>query len=933
MTTLRELNQRGHAPWLHYLRRSFIESGELSGMIDEGIKGVTVDLSVIGQVIACSSDYDHILSHLQAEGVLLDDLPRALLVDDVQRAATILNPIYESSDRLDGYVSLPIDPALAQETTETVAAVRHLLADINAPNVMVEIPATEAGIVAIEALTHDGVCVNATHIFSLATYERVAQAYLAGLSAYMRTHSIWRRWPTSVATLAISSLDSVYDELLAPLDRLDLQGETGIALAQQVYGRYKAVFSGPVWEKMAAKGAHPQRPLWADLRPRDFRFKETHYTDALLAPHCVSSLSPGVLNAVRGEGIHSITLLLQGKWAQEHLAELSALGLDEAAEKRLAADSVAHLTHDFKLLRDSVRGKREQLEDNWQRLESELGRHGTAVNQALSQMCDDRVMCRIWQHDHTVWQPEGMEIRDRLGWMHLVPVMREQVGRLQQLTESLLADGFTQAVLLGMGGSGLAPQLFADTFNQAALPPRPGLPARPHLQLDVLTNTDPGTILALAERIDPARTIFIVASKSGRTVETMAAFNYFYNRVIAAVGEEQAGGHFLAITDAGSPLAEIAASHQFRHCFINAANLTGRFGSLSFIGLVPAVLAGVNMELIFDRAQGMACNAHGCNCPLEGDNYAAQLGTMLGVLAQAGLDKLTIINSPALEGFADWVEQLVAESTGKDGVGIVPVVGEPVGKPGVYGPDRLFVYLRLEGDDSQDTAVSELKAASFPVITIHWRDLADLGGQFILWQMATAVAAHHLGVNPFSQPQTAAVKADSLALAERVKAEGELAMPDDELNLAESAALHKFLERARAGDYIALQAFTPRTKAIDVALKTLRVGLRDRYQLATLVGYGPRCLHTTGQLLKGGRRNGLIVQLIGNVVLDVLIPDIAGKPDASLTFGMLKELQAEAEAQVLRRGRRRLARFHLGADALTGLQRLSAVEESLKQAA
>ncbi len=923
MTTLSDLTQLEHSSWLHYLRRSFIESGELSTAIDNGVRGVVVDLAVTAQSITASSDYDRFLPHLLAEGTPFDDLPRLMLSDDVQRAAFVLNPVYEASERLDGYVSLPLHPAMAHDTTKMAAAARHVLAEINCPNVMIEIPATEAGIAAIEMLTEDGVCVNATQIFSPTIYERVVDAYLAGLARYVKTHSVWRRWPMSVATIAISRVDGMADAWLDEHERPDLKGKAGIALAKVVFGAFQRVFTGSRWHELAKKGGVVQRPLFTDLIPHDFRYPNTYYVDALGDPGTVCNLTPAMLAACLNRKTAVSPPIQNEAEAQAHLNALSELGLDlDEAARQLQADGLARLARDFEAMRESVRQKREQLEDKWQRLELHLGAYETAVSQTLARTCHDRVVCRIWNHDHTVWSANPAGIGNRLGWLHLMPVMREQISRLQAMTDDLLTDGFTDALLLGMGGAGLVPQLFADTFTQAALPARPGLPARPHLRLNVLSNVDPGEILAQTEKIDPVRTIFVVTSKSGRTIETLSAFTYFYNRVEAVVGEKAAGSHFIAITDPGSPLAELAAQYRFRYLFVNQPDLIGRFGALSMAGFVPAALAGVNLETLLERAEEMANNAQSCNSPQAGDNVAAQLGTALATLAQQGRDKLTFVASPALAGFADWVEQLIAGSLGKQGRGILPVVGEPVGEPAVYGDDRLFVHLRLDGDEGQDTAVSTLIDADFPVITVHWRDLQDVGGQFFLWQMATAVAAHHLQVNPFSQFKHDAAKARTWEVVEQIKRVGEMAVPEDTFTPFSRTALYTFLDKAETGDYVAIQAFIPHTAANDEALQALRTHIRGKTGLATTIGYGPRCLHTVGQMHKGDRGNGLFIQFVADSVPDVFVPNRIGQPEASLSFGELSRLQAALEAQALRRERRRLVRFQLGLDAADALWRL-----------
>ncbi len=744
MTALAEMNRLGHAPWLRYLRRSFIEAGKLSEMIEEGVRGVGVDIAVISQSITWSADYDRVLTQLQSEGVPFDQIPHALLIDDVQRAAYVLTGVYDDSDRLDGYVSLPLAPSLAHDMVGTIATARHLLADINCPNVMVEIPATSTGIAAIEALTADGTCVNATLIFSLDTYEQVAEAYLAGLAEYIRSHSVWRRWPTSVATISVGEMDRIVDALLAENGRSDLQGGAGLAVAGLIYGRCQQIMHTPRWQPMKKKGAHPQRPLWTHLTPHDFRYPDTYYANALIGPNTASSLTPAMLNAFRDHGLVASTLSRSNDEASAHLNALAAVGIDlEMVAQQLQAEALDRLTHEFSELRNSVRQKREQLEDQWQRLEIQPGFHETAVNQTMTRLCDQQVMCRIWNHDPAIWPAEVDEIKNQLGWLHVVPAMQRQIGRLQTLLYSLLADDYHQAVLIGMSGFGLTPQLFGHTFDQAALPPKPGLPPRPHLQLNVLNDADPATVPAQTARLDLARTLFVVSSKSGRSAVTMATLHDIYEQAAATLGAEEAGRHFIAITDPGSPLAAMARQRHFREIFYNDPHMDGCYTALSFIGLVPAALTGVNLELLLERAQGMTCNAHGCNRPLQGDNAAAQLGAALGALIQMGHSRPIFIASSALDGFAYWVGHLTTS------LGVAPLVGEPVNAPSAYGDDRFFVYLRLDGDDTYDSTVESLIAADYPVITLHWQDLDDLGGQFFLWQMATAVAAHCLQIQPF----------------------------------------------------------------------------------------------------------------------------------------------------------------------------------------
>ncbi|MFQ5419412.1 MAG: glucose-6-phosphate isomerase, partial [Anaerolineae bacterium] len=449
----------------------------------------------------------------------------------------------------------------------------------------------------------------------------------------------------------------------------------------------------------------------------------------------------------------------------------------------------------------------------------------------------------------------------------------------------------------GMGGSSLAPELFAKTFGGDGL------------DLRVLDSTDADAVRVHADRLHPAKTLFIVATKSGGTVETLSFFKVFYNWTAAALGPEKAGGHFVAITDPGSKLEKMAADFGFRDTFLNDPNIGGRYSALSFFGLVPAALVGVDVATLLTRAQAIA------------NEQTAWLGAALAELAKVGRDKLTLVASPAIASFGDWVEQLIAESTGKEGKGILPVVGEPLAAPEMYGDDRLFVSLKLAGDVTHDPEFEQLAAAGLPTITIELADVYDLGGQFFLWEMATAVAGHRLGIQPFDQPNVEAAKVQARKMTAAFMATGSL--PEMETAVPTAETLHQFLAQAQPGDYIAIHAYVPPTPESDAALQTLRVALRDRYKLATTVGYGPRFLHSTGQLHKGDGGNGLFIQLTSDPVADLPILDEVGKPDASMSFGVLKLAQALGDESALRENGRRFIRFHLGQEVLKGLRQLT----------
>ncbi len=919
MASLQDLQQSGQSTWLNYLRNSFIRSGELAERIRSGIQGVTANAQVYERAIIGSADYDEGIRRATAAGKPARLVFESLMVEDIQRAADILRPVFEAGGRRDGFVSYEIDPALLGDVTTAVAGVRHFGNLINRDNVMVEIPATPVGIETIRALVADGVSVNATHLFSVANYERVAEAYIAGITEYGITHSVWRTMPTAVASFSLSPIDAVVDDMLHRAGRSDLAGKTAIALAKVLYERFRQLFGSPEWTKLS-KGAPPLRPKWTRVTPRDFLYPECHYVDHLIGPDTVITFSPVVLNAFLREGKVSQSLTAGLEDARRHLTELEALGLDLDS---LAADlQRRHLSASdrrFQSLVRAVMRKRDELERAWRPFSARLGNLDSKVDEGLQALCHRQVVCRIWAHDYTVWKPKPTEITNRLGWLHIMDSMADASDRLTTFADSLREEGYTHALLLGMGGSSLAPELFQKTFGR---PARPANLPFTHLNLVVVDTTDADAIREAEAAVDLARTIVIVSTKSGGTVETLSAFKYFYNRLAAKVGPDQAGHHFIGITDPGSKIVDLAARYGFRELFINDPNIGGRYSALSYFGLVPAALVGVDVAELLERASIMASNATLCHCGAIDDNLAARMGTIIGRSAETGRDKLTFITSLALAGFGDWVEQLIAESLGKEGKGVLPVVHEPQAPVETYGADRLFVHLRLEGDRQHDAFVHSLAEAGHPVITLRLKDTYDIGGQFLLWEMATAIAGHFMGINPFDQPNVEDAKIKARAVVTEYAAKGTL--PAGETSPLSASALGEFLEKARPGDYVALQAYTTTTPAIDDALQALRQAIHLRTGLATTSGYGPRFLHSTGQLHKGDAGKGLFIQFVSDAVEDVAIPDEAGADGSSMSFNVLKKAQALGDAQALRDERRRVLSFDVGVDAAAALNKLAA---------
>ncbi|MCB8926120.1 MAG: bifunctional transaldolase/phosoglucose isomerase [Ardenticatenaceae bacterium] len=899
MSKLHELYELGQSIWYDNISRSLLDSGEMQALIDDGVVGVTSNPSIFEKAIAKSSDYDDAIRELAQAGKSTDEIYEALALKDIGEAADLLRPVYEKTGGVDGYISLEVSPTLARDTEGTLADARRLFAALSRPNIMIKVPATPEGIPAIEALTADGINVNVTLIFSLSSYEDVMEAYISGLEKRLAAgepiHHI-----SSVASFFVSRVDTAVDDALEAQGNQALQGKIAIANAKMAYDRFLKVFAGTRWQALADNGARVQRPLWASTSTKNPAYPDTLYIDALIGPDTVNTVPPATVESFKDHGTVAVTLTEGVAEAAEQMQALAEAGVDlDAVTEQLQIDGVGSFAKSFESLMDSISGKREAILAEADGYSTSLGSLATAVADTEAELAQKNIIERIWQHDYTVWKPEPTEIINRLGWLHTPHNMVDEVAHINQFVAEVKADGFTEVMLLGMGGSSLAPELFAKTFGDGGL------------KLRVLDSTDATAVKTYAETADLAHTLFIVSTKSGGTVETFSFFKYFYNCLVDLVGAEKAGNQFVAITDPGSGLVDTAKKYQFRTIFENDPNIGGRYSVISFFGLVPAALVGVDVARLLARAQAAAHTG-----------TATQLGAAIGAAALAGRDKLTLILSEPIASFGDWVEQLIAESTGKNGKGILPVVGEPVLESAAYGDDRLFVYLRLAGDAGFDTAVSQLEQAGQPTICFDLRDLYDLGAQFMIWELATAVAGHILDIQPFDQPNVESAKVLARKMVSAYQETGKL----PQLDSAEPTAanLEAFIAQANPGDYIAIQAYVPPTPETDRLLQKLRTQLLEETQCATTVGYGPRFLHSTGQLHKGDAGNGLFIQFVSDPEEDVAIPDTAGESASGMNFGVLKNAQALGDAQALLDEKRRLIRFDLGTDVNAKLQALLA---------
>ncbi len=903
MQTIEKLTSLGQSLWYDNIQRKLLENGEFAAMIQRGdIRGMTSNPTIFNNAIAKSDDYDSALIPLAWSGWDAEKIFWQLAIEDIQAAADLFLPLYEETEGGDGYVSLEVSPFLANDTEATAAQAQQLWARVARPNLMVKIPATKAGIPAVRKAIAAGVNVNVTLIFSLARYAEVMDAYLSGLEDRLAAgHPIDHI--ASVASFFVSRVDTKIDARL-PADS-PLAGRAAIANAKLAYEEFRKVFSGPRFAKLQMAKARLQRPLWASTSTKNPNYPDTIYVDNLIGPATVNTVPPQTLDAFRDHGQAQQTLTEGLEAARAALADLEAAGISmDVVTQELEDEGVKAFADAFTQLLKTIDERRKSAA-------SQLGPLADSVSRRVTQLEADSVPARLWNRDPALWttDPAGQaEVKIRLGWLDSPDTSRAALPEIQSFAEEIRAAGIRKFLVLGMGGSSLTPEVLSIFFPNS------------ESRLSILDSTDPAQVLAAARDFPPSESLYIVASKSGGTAEVTAMFNYFWE---LAKGD---GSHFIAITDAGTSLETLARERGFRKIFNADSTVGGRYSALTHFGLVPAALLGVDLDQFLSRAAWMRkqCLAlsgeHSRSAALSPSkgrvcpacrNPGLVLGAVMGESALAGRDKLTILADPPVSSFGSWIEQIIAESSGKLGRGIVPVDGEPVGEPSVYGADRLFVYLRQTGE--HDAAAAKLRQAGFSVLEFAMPDAYSLAAEFYRWEVATATACHILGVNAFDQPDVQDAKDRTKAKIAEYQKNDQL--PENNLIEAEDArnALNDLLAHARASDpstgsgrrYIAVNAYVPRDAETFAALTLFRLALREKTGCATTVGFGPRFQHSTGQLHKGGADNGLFIQIVTDASFDVDIPT------QGMTFGTLERAQALGDYEALAARGRRVLRLHL----------------------
>ena len=906
MSIIEKIEGIGQSLWYDNIERKKLKDGTIAGMISSGaIRGITSNPSIFQKAIASSKDYDLSLKPMAWSGLKSEEIFWQLAVEDIKQAADHFAQLYSNSSGKDGYVSIEVDPLLAYDTDGTVLHAKKLWQQIKRPNLMIKIPATKEGIPSVRQAIAHGINVNVTLIFSIERYIEVIDAYFGGLedriSAGLPVDRI-----ASVASFFVSRMDTKIDGLLEEQLRAvritdeeftKLAGKAAIANARLAYQIFLEKFSGERFEKLKNAGARVQRPLWASTSTKNPKYRDVIYVEELIAPDSVNTVPPNTLDAFLEHGEVAVTInndLMQAKSLFEQL-EYRGIFVKNVTDE-LENEGVAAFSQAYRSLLDTVEQRRMSALE-------ELGSLTPNVIQQVQKLESANYVNRFFDRDPSLWtldQKGQDEIKNRMNWISTPYDAKGVLPELRNLGRELVENGYTHAVLLGMGGSSLAPEVISKIVKGHDYSNENGL------KFQVLDSTDPEQVVSITAHNPIDRTIFIVASKSGSTGEINAFLDYFWDQV-KAICPEDPGKQFVAITDPGTRLARLAEERGFRRVFEADPQVGGRNSALTAFGLVPAAMMGIDLDSFVNNAVNMAeeCKQ---DKSLQ-SNPGIVLGTIIGAAARCGRDKLTLLTNDEWISFGDWLEQLVAESSGKDGKGILPVVNEPILEIGQYSSDRLF--LSLEKEDEKNQLAQQLRLAGHPVLTLRVDEKEDLAGQFYLWEIAVATACSVIGVNSFDQPDVQDAKIRTIAGLEEYKENGKFmdivpsaGYPRAKVLTPLSETVEKrgslfrligsYIEQNRSRtQYIAINAFLPRNRENEELLQKFRSRLAVKYALPTTLGFGPRYLHSTGQFHKGGPNTGLFILVTANRQTDVEIPG------QGVSFGVFQRAQAIGDLHAL----------------------------------
>ncbi len=882
-----KITEAGQSLWLDNIQRRTLDSGELNELIEQSdIRGMTSNPTIFKNAISNSNDYDTALTSLAWAGWDAEKIYWELAIEDIKHACDLFMPVFEHTNGVDGFVSLEESPAIAHDTQLAIVQAQQLWARVARRNLFIKIPATPEGIPAIRKSLAAGININITLIFALKRYDEVIEAFLGALEDRLAAGQPID-YLASVASFFVSRVDTKIDDWLE--ESSTLRGKAAIANAKLAYEIFQKAFSGERWEKLAAQGARLQRPLWASTSTKNPTYPDTLYVDELIGPNTINTLPPQTLDAVRDHGKSEITITQRVEEARRTLEALEAHDISMAkATRELEDEGVKAFAESFDSLIKTIDERRKKAL-------GELGPLAQNVSEAIARLEKNSVLKRLWNHDPTLWSGEpasAKEIRNRLGWLSLPETSGKIAREISVFTKEIRRTGIRKFLLIGMGGSSLAPEVFSKV-----IPPT-------NCEFAILDSTDPEQISETAKKFPASETLYVISSKSGGTLEVNALYDYFWD---LAKGD---GSHFIAITDPDTTLDHLAKQRKFRKTFHADPNVGGRYSAFTAFGLVPAALMGFDLDDLLDNVEWMRkqCSA---DRPAA-RNPGLTLGAVLGAATLSGRNKLTINADPSLLSFGSWLEQLIAESSGKQGKGILPVDHEALAQPELYGKDRLFIYLRNSAENDQ--FLNKIREAGHPVITVQMGEPKSLFAEMYRWEFAIAIACHMIGVNAFDQPNVQESKDSTQEAINQYQSKRRMEFPEpilenenlklySRMNLIGTSLedlLAAFISTTREADFIAINAFLPRTEKTAENLGKLRQALRSRTKCTTTVGFGPRFLHSTGQFHKGGTNQGLYLMITSDARQDIQIPT------QELTFGLLEKAQALGDYEALNAHDRRV---------------------------
>ena len=930
-----ELYKAGQGPWLDTISRKLLKSGTLKAYIEEsGLLGVTSNPSIFQQAISQGEGYEQDIQKLVKLGASTVEIYDALTISDIRAACDLFLPVFQKTCGEHGFVSLEVLPSLAFNESETVQEAQRLFRLVNRPNVMIKVPATEQGINAVRRLIGEGINVNVTLIFSQKNYLDVAHAYLDGLEAFAKKGGDLGS-VHSVASVFVSRIDTDIDKqldvkLVTESDSSrrmllsELKGKAAIANSKMIYRDFKELFSSARFQTLKSQGAYVQKALWASTSTKNPAYSDLMYVETLVGKDTVNTLPQNTWEALLAHGSIRSNSVEEGILdAEGAFTELKHIGIDvHAVCDRLQKDGVKSFVNSFESLMTTLEKKRDTKMAPSVKVNVSLPSNlEKTVKDTFSQLAKKDVHARWLAKDPTLWSSDAGHqkvILNRLGWVDNCEKITGKLYEIDALQEKIFKEKVRDIVLLGMGGSSLAAEVLSLILKKPSHKVRGALKG---IRFHLLDTTDPASILKVEKAVRYPSTMFLVGSKSGSTIETRSQYQYFFGQVkkFYKNDENKAAARFVIVTDHGSPLETLGRSKSFGGLFLNPVDIGGRYSALSFFGLVPAALLGIDVRPVLADAERFLA-AMRVTKDIE-KNEGISLGILLGALALKGKDKLTFWTSPTLASFADWAEQLIAESTGKDGKGITPVAGEMPLSLDRYGSDRVFVTLRLKGENEKlwATRIKALKAKGFPVLDFVWSDGANVGGEFLRWEVATSFASVVLKVNPFDEPNVTESKNITSRLLEDVKKKKALPKPGKllvvkgaKLTPADEKLLKAFFAKLPANGFVSLLAYVDRSPVTKKVLQGLQKSMASALKVPVLSGFGPRYLHSIGQLYKGGPKQGVFIEFFVKDGKDVKIPgEVYG-------FSQLKRAQGMGDYEAISSKGLPILAVDLGSSLVTG---------------